>query len=126
MADFNLTINYRPGVANRDADGLSRMSIDMEMFMCVQRDTISTTKQGILLQQKEPTPLFSSITFNAIQEQALPEQADNWRLLSRVQAISRDEIWEAQQENPAIGKVWEYKMKNQRPSAMSFTQRTVK
>jgi hypothetical protein len=48
------------------------------------------------------------------------------RLLSTAQPISRDEIWEAQQENPAIGKVWEYKMRNQRPSAMSFTQRTVK
>ena len=74
----------------------------------------------------EPTPLFSYITFYATQKQAEAEQAEKERLLSTAQPISRDEIWEAQQENPAIGKVWEYKMKNQRPSAMSFTQRTVK
>lgn len=63
------------------------------------------------MQQEEPTLLFSSITFNAIQE-----QAENEGLLSKVQPISRDEIREAQKKNPVIGKV-EYKKRNQRPGA---------
>ncbi|TWW52959.1 hypothetical protein D4764_0155110 [Takifugu flavidus] len=33
LADFNFSIKYRPGKANGDADGLSRMPQDMEQYM---------------------------------------------------------------------------------------------
>lgn len=33
LADFHFTIKYRPGKENIDADSLSRMPLDVEMFM---------------------------------------------------------------------------------------------
>ena len=33
LADFNFKIRYRPGRVHRDADGLSRMSMDFERYM---------------------------------------------------------------------------------------------
>uniref|UniRef100_H3B5S1 Gypsy retrotransposon integrase-like protein 1 n=1 Tax=Latimeria chalumnae TaxID=7897 RepID=H3B5S1_LATCH len=33
LADFNITIKYCPGKSNADADGLSRMSLDMDSYM---------------------------------------------------------------------------------------------
>lgn len=33
LADYNFTIKYRPGRVHRDADGLSRMPLDMESYM---------------------------------------------------------------------------------------------
>ena len=38
LADFNFTIKYRPGSANRDADTLSRVPLDFESYMnkCTQ------------------------------------------------------------------------------------------
>ncbi|KAK2921523.1 hypothetical protein Q8A73_001008 [Channa argus] len=38
LADFQFSIKYRPGRANNDADGLSRMPFDMEQYMetCTQ------------------------------------------------------------------------------------------
>ena len=38
LADFNFKIKDRPGKANADADGLSRMPMDFESFksQCIQ------------------------------------------------------------------------------------------
>lgn len=65
----------------------------------VSQETMSATKHGILVQQGELTPLLSSVSFSARQE-----QADADRLVSTVQRISRDEIREAQKNDPALGK----------------------
>ena len=111
LADFNFKIKDRPGKANADADGLSRMPMDFESFksQCIQsvcQDAVRATEQGILDQQKEPSPLLSSVSFNA-----LKTQMEDERLLNTVQPLSREEIQAAQQQDPVIGRMYEYKEK---------------
>lgn len=115
LADFNFTIKYRPGKANADADGLSRMCFERYINECtesVSQETVNATKQGVMVQQDEPTPLLSPVSFSTFKEQAEMD-----RTLNAVQPIPRDKIREAQQKDPVIGKVLDYKMKNERPSA---------
>uniref|UniRef100_A0A3P9MR97 Gypsy retrotransposon integrase-like protein 1 n=1 Tax=Oryzias latipes TaxID=8090 RepID=A0A3P9MR97_ORYLA len=52
LADFHFTVKYRPGKENIDADSLSRMPLDMEVFMeeCSQEmlyDVIGATTEAV-------------------------------------------------------------------------------
>lgn len=52
LADFNFAIKYRPGKSKADADGLSRMPLDINSFMSqcteeIRRNTISVTMTGV-------------------------------------------------------------------------------
>lgn len=41
LVDINFAIKYRPGKANADADGLSRMSMDFEKYLNLCTETVS-------------------------------------------------------------------------------------
>lgn len=73
LADFRFMIKYRPEKVNADADGLSRMPLDIDGFIgqctkTVSQDAFSATQQVIEIQQAEGTPLFSALLFTAIEE----------------------------------------------------------
>ncbi|XP_073668068.1 uncharacterized protein [Paramisgurnus dabryanus] len=53
LADFNFSIKYRPGKSNADADGLSRMPVDISQLMeectrSVSQEVIGASIQGVL------------------------------------------------------------------------------
>lgn len=59
LADFNFSIKYHPGKSNADADGLSRMPVDIDQFMeqCtggVSQEVISASFQGLLVGKDTP------------------------------------------------------------------------
>jgi hypothetical protein len=59
LADYNFNIRYRPGKANVDADTLSRMSLDMDLYMtsCTEETTqqvLQATISGVQIQEKAP------------------------------------------------------------------------
>lgn len=117
LADFNFTIKYRSDKVNSDADGLSRMPLDFEKYIsqCTQsvcQDVVRATEEGILVQQKELCPFLSSVSLNNLTEKT--EMEDQ---LSTVQPLSRESIQAAQKQDPVIGKMYAYKMRNKRPSA---------
>uniref|UniRef100_A0A3P8TE73 Gypsy retrotransposon integrase-like protein 1 n=2 Tax=Amphiprion percula TaxID=161767 RepID=A0A3P8TE73_AMPPE len=117
LADFNFSIKYRPGKTNADADGLSRMPMDFEDYMrhcthSVSQDAVTATQQSILVQQTEQTPMFSVVSFDALQQQAGAE-----RLLDTIQPLPREEICAAQQQDPVIGKMYSYVKQNRKPAA---------
>lgn len=58
LADFRFTIKYRPGKTNADADGLSRMPLDMEKYMqtCTQdasAEVISSVVEALSVKRNE-------------------------------------------------------------------------
>ncbi len=71
LADFNFTIKYRPGRCNADADGLSRMLLDIEQYMklCteeINQNVISATVQGVILNFKDDHLWTSGIHLQAV------------------------------------------------------------
>lgn len=57
LSDFQLKIKYRPGKVNGDTDGLSRMPIDMEIYMQtysegLQREVMNNVTQAVAVQLK--------------------------------------------------------------------------
>lgn len=112
LADFNFSIKYRPGRNNRDADGLSRMPLDINNLInqCTEEiipDMVSATLQGVAVAQEETW--MSPIAVNALQIQVNTTQPS-------IQTIPREDIRRAQENDPVIGRVLQYLLREQRPS----------
>ncbi|TWW74006.1 Retrovirus-related Pol polyprotein from transposon 297 [Takifugu flavidus] len=115
LADFNFSIKYRPGKANGDADGLSRMPLDMEQYMetCSQEmepEVITTVTQTLQLDFYEREPWMCPATITAASTDVECE-----RVASPVKEISIETLKKAQEEDPVIGKVREFVIKGQWP-----------
>lgn len=115
LADFNFTIKYRPGKTNADADGLSRMPLDIEQYMqqCSQEvhpDVISSTVQAIQIQHEEQVPWMCPVTITTA-----IVQDGSVNLPSPVAVITKEAMRKAQEDDPVIGTVLRFKTKKQRP-----------
>ncbi len=114
LADFNFTIKYRPGRCNVDADGLSRMPLDIDQYMTlcteeINQDVISATVQGVILNFKDD-PLWTS----GIHLQAVHLVEDNISLPTNL-CLSQEQIKQSQEKDPVINRVLEYKKNNSSP-----------
>jgi hypothetical protein len=113
LADYNFTIKYRPGAANRDADALSRMPMDIEDYMklCTQetsQDSITACMNGI----RAETPWITAITAN-------PEVLNTTAFtpeLNGLQKLDPEEIVRAQENDPCIGRIRTLKTKKEYPT----------
>ncbi|KAL1252661.1 hypothetical protein QQF64_017354 [Cirrhinus molitorella] len=108
LAHFNFTIKYRPGRCNADAEGLSRMPLEIDQYMklCteeINQDVISATVQGVMVTFKD-APLWTS----GIDLQAVHLVEDEISLLTN-RSLSQEQIKQSQQEDPVISRVLEYK-----------------
>ena len=103
LADYNFNICYRPGKANVDADMLSQMSLDMDLYMtsCTEETTqqvLQATISGVQIQEK--TPWVSTLT----DEPTLFIKETQGKPCSKVADVST-----AQQNDPAIQRVLQLK-----------------
>ena len=115
LADFNFSIRYRPGKLNGDADGLSRMPLDMDKYMqeCsqqVQPEVISSVTQAVSIQEQEQQPWMCPLTIAT----ACAEGED--QVTSPITQIPQQEMKKAQEEDPVIKRVSECVMTKQWPS----------
>lgn len=114
LADFNFSIKYRPGKANGDADGLSRMPLDMEQYMgtCSQEmepEVITTVTQALQLESHEHQPWMCPATISTACD------VEQERITSPVAELSTEKLKKAQEDDPVIGKVREYVITGQWP-----------
>lgn len=117
LADFNFSIKYRPGKHNADADGLSRMPLDINELIqqCteeVNQEVISASVQGVMAQKDAPPPWVTTARIDVL---ALVSDA-----CSPTQPLTPEQIKESQQKDSVIGKVLQYKMNNRPPSRKSL------
>jgi hypothetical protein len=83
IADYNFTIKYRPGAANKDVDALSRMPMDIDEYMklCTKetsQDSIQACMVGIQAQE----PWITAITAN-------PEVLNTSELIPELSALQK-------------------------------------
>ncbi len=112
LADFNFTIKYRPGKSNADADGFSRMPLDINGFMSqcteeIRPNTISATMTGVTVRREKPT--WESVCFQAL---SLVHDAPTNALGS---PLTLEELREAQEKDSVIGGAPLYLRRDQRP-----------
>ncbi|KAK7879352.1 hypothetical protein WMY93_033866 [Mugilogobius chulae] len=97
LADFQFTIKYRPGRANRDADGLSRMPLDMERYMesCTQavaQDVMHSVTQALAVKAKSTEPWLCPFTISS----AIVDHEEE-QVTRSIQRLSLAETWKTTQ-----------------------------
>ena len=112
LSDFNFTIRYRPGTANKDADALSRMPIEQYISECkaeVEPEWIKATVEAMSVQQRGEAVLLAAL---ANRPKEVKRMMDDKAKL-QVQPITPIE---AQREDHAIGQVIEFKQSDKPPT----------
>ena len=115
LADFNFKIRHRPGKENGDVDYLSRLPLDFEKYMqqCtteVNKDAIHATINAAQAQYQGKTAWINSFSV----PRDLPQYPENSSDLGH---IDQQELRVAQQDNPTIGPVMQWKLSGRKPSA---------
>lgn len=110
LADFNLTIKYRPGKENVDADSLSRMPLNVEKLMneCTEEisyDAVGTTAQAVETQTESNASWSMAISVNSLLD------AQDTSVVSLIPA----QVQQDQKEDSHIGPVLQCKVSGVRP-----------
>lgn len=120
LADFNFSIKYRPGRYNADADGLSRMPLDIDTFMqqCteeISQEAISASVEGVSVQKGIPLAWVSAVKVEMLSLLADSPPPD----LS--EPLTPKQLLESQERDPVIGPILQAKRINQAPTARSMS-----
>ncbi|KAK2883193.1 hypothetical protein Q8A73_022126 [Channa argus] len=115
LADFQFSIKYRPGRANNDADGLSRMPFDMEQYMetCTQvimPEVMNSVTQAVAVQSQTTEPWLCPAIISTV-------VTENNDMTTSVAEIPKITLREAQREDPVIGEVLKYVLSEQWPKS---------
>ena len=116
LAEYNFTIHYRPGKSNGDADGLSRMPLEMDKLIqeCTQqldRNVLHATAQAIQIRTRGIAYLPEMAKENASADiDAITHWGDKRRL-------ERVDILQHQMQDQDIHKLIVWKRDNVKPSA---------
>uniref|UniRef100_A0A1A8SA02 Gypsy retrotransposon integrase-like protein 1 n=1 Tax=Nothobranchius rachovii TaxID=451742 RepID=A0A1A8SA02_9TELE len=114
LASYNFTIRYRPGKTNADADGLSRMPLDMDSYMksCtaeVGQEAISASMESATVEERDPCQGVGVIQVSAL---TLIKDSDT------TQSFTPDQIRRAQEADEVLTRVLWYKSRGRRPNRM--------
>ena len=105
LADFSFTIKYRPGHANKDADALSRLPMDIDSYMklCtehVPEDDIKACCMGVEAYERGET-----IWVSAVSNDSSFLNMDKVSLGPSMDKISKKSILDAQKQDQAVGRL---------------------
>ncbi|XP_019221791.1 uncharacterized protein LOC109204700 [Oreochromis niloticus] len=114
LADFQFSIKYRPGRANRDADGLSRMPLDMEHYMqtcteAVTPEILNSVTQALAVQLQGSEPWLCPLNISTV----VAEQSEEVGMSGL--EIPKANLRDAQKEDPVIGEVLKYVISSRWP-----------
>ena len=115
LSDFNFTVKHRPGTANRDADALSRMPIEQYISECkeeVEPEWIKATVEAMNAQRQGEAVWLAALSSRP---KGVKRMMDD-KVTLQVQPITPKELYQAQREDPAIGKVIEHNQSGKQPT----------
>lgn len=116
LADFNFSVKYKPGPKNRDADGLSRMSLD---FATLQTEcTMESTKDEV----EATVRMVEARTGNKLQGFVspvcpTPDSVESVTNVPEGDKVSREALRTGQEEDETISLVIKLVKKGNQPSA---------
>ena len=115
LSDFNFTVKYHPGTANGDADALSRMPIEQYISECkeeVEPEWIKATVEAMNAQRQGEAVWLAALSSAP---RGVKRMMDD-KVTLQVQPITPKELYQAQREDYAIGKVIEHKQSGKQPT----------
>lgn len=124
LADFNITLKYRPGKSNIDADFLSRTPASMETYMdkCTEQcspEVLSGILNAVETQKRQDVDWISAITcsphVNDISTDSYPDIK-----------VTTKELLQAQWQDPAIAHVLSLKQSGDKLDKRSANQDSVR
>ena len=124
LADFNITLKYRPGKTNTDADFLSRAPVSMDWYMseCTEQcspETLSVIFSTVETQKQHEVDWISAITCSPhVQELAADNQPDV--------KVTQKELLQAQIKDSAISRVLQLKASGEKTDRRVTNMETVK
>ena len=115
LSEFDFSIKYRPGKSNADADGLSRMPLDINAFMTqcteeVGQEVFSAAVQGVSVQGDTPPVWVATVPIETL------DLVRDASAHPRTKSLTPEQIRDSQKRDPVIGQVLHYKRNNQHPS----------
>lgn len=119
LADFNFTIRYRPGKRNADADGLSRLPLDINQYM---DQCTAEVKQEVIGAAVECAVLQRGSTFHGttIVSQSAISLVQDTTSLSAGKSLSPEDIRVSQEQDPVIGRFLQHKSNNYLPKGRAL------
>lgn len=101
LSDFRFEVTYRPGKANRDADTLSCIPLDIDKYIleCTEElspDIVQTTWNGTKLALEKDVAWTAALTLTTGANQDPP---------TTLPTVSREELAKAQREDEAVGEL---------------------
>ncbi|KAJ8351690.1 hypothetical protein SKAU_G00231660 [Synaphobranchus kaupii] len=119
LADFNFTIRYRPGKKNADADGLSRLPLDINQYMAqctaeVKQDVIRAAVESAVLQRGNTLHVTTVVSKSAI---SLVQDATS---LSAGKSLSQEDISVSQEKDAVIGRFLQHKAQDYLPKGRAL------
>ena len=124
LADFNITLKYRPGTANIDADFLSRAPVNMDSYMseCTEQcspEALSVVFSTVETLKQQEVDWISVITCSPhVQELTAVNQPDV--------KVTQQELLQAQLRDSVISRVLQLKASGQKPDKSVMNRETVK
>ena len=114
LSDFHFTAKYRPGTANKDADTLSRMPIEQYISECkeeVEPGWIKATVEAVNVQHSGEAVWLTALSNKPKGMKRMMEGTAS----SQLQLITPKELYQAQRNDQAIGRVIQYKQSDRLP-----------
>ena len=117
LSDFHFTVKYRPGMANKGADSLSRIHSDIEQYMdsCTEQvdpEWIKATVEAVDAQHKGEAVWLLSVSSQPSELKHII--GDNCGL--QVQPLKPNDLYEAQRGDSPINTVIHFKISGKPPT----------
>lgn len=126
LADYNFSIQYKPGVSNKGADGLSRMPLDISKYMESCTERVSPEEFQAVFQLGQAPEDVQTAWIASLS--ASPEVINAFEMkdLPSIEVLSKSQIRKDQREDLELGNLIPLLQKGDKPKVSQIKDKAVR